>query len=658
MTFNALNLSFKPWLVALLFAMMSPLTAYSDEAVNNQQEPLDKLYQQALYYYFQGDFYQALTQFSLLEQRFPGELKNVTNPGIEPELLKGGISLAYGLEQQATDIFSRLLAQNTDSKTHTYAWFLLGKSYHNKQQYLEAAKAFENITPSEAQNNLEGLNGDELVYLKSQLFPWLSDQQKQQSDWLAQLSSDSIYRDYVIYNQGLSQLQQGNYEQAVSSLTSLNTRRDSVLSSVFSRWWSPLQEVDAQEQRALSDRANLTLGYAHLQHQKSRLAIEAFTRVRLDSLDTQAAMLGYGWAATEKSEYRTAVSVWDKLQKMPQSSEYVLEAFLASAYAFEKAFAPTQAIAQLRLGLGRYQQEISSLQQVQQTIDDAFFIRVAESEKEKDESLLPGYLSNVMLSQDFRSQLNELRDSLQIESQLNQWKKRLAVFHLMLDERQQESVERAAKLKQSQFLDRLQRLRQRRDELARIVQKAGLEPQAMHLMSDPENAWQDRLDKAQTRFTKINLERERLGKKPLSMKYQDRLNRLKGAMLWNHSESFPQRLWSVRKALKQLDTSILKTSARQDILIGRLNAVPEYAEQRTRIAQIEVRLTDQANKNKALLNAQLIRMNGLFQQKLAQQLALLKNYQLQAQLAMVRLNDEAFRKAQAVERQGGQSNGH
>lgn len=646
--------SLKPILLGALLLTATISGAQQTRLDADKQVALDKAYQQVLFFYFQGDFFNAMTHYAMLEDQFAGELQFISNPGVNPALLKGGMSLAHGLENQATDIFAQVLQRDTKLDTQTQAWFLLGKAYYQKQQFSSAAQSFDNISYAQAQEVLDELSQDELIYLRSQLFSWLTNGQGDKIDWLSQLSGDSVYRNYVLYNQGLADLQESDYEGSVSALTELAEKDDSVFGNWLSGWWSPIQQSGENEVQALQDRANLTLGYAHLQQNKPTQAIQAFTRVRLDSLDTQAALLGYGWAASTQQDYQLALSVWERLLAMPHSSEYILEAYLASAYAYEKAFAPRQALQKLQAGLARFASELTELDQIKTQLSEEFFVSLAQAAYQPEE--LPPQLGGLLLSEDVRVQTTQLQESLLINRQLNQWRNRLDTFFLMLEEREQVAIKRAERLKQDKFLLRLGELQSKRDTLATALAAAQVE-NPMLLMSEQEQAWNSRLQKAQKRYTSINQVKAAVGQNPLSDKYQRRLARLQGALLWRVAENFPQRRWSAQKNLNALDASLIKTRAQQDILTGRLNTPPDYSEQRNSIGQIQDRLTKQLNVSDGLVTAQLTELKKVFSEKIEQQIALLKNYQLQAQLAVVRLNDEAYRKAQTEQRQGEISNG-
>ncbi|WP_342806922.1 hypothetical protein [Alteromonas sp. M12] len=608
---------------------------------------VDKAYQEILYFYFQHDFYQALTQFEILQQACPDSLSKITQPGVDPQLLKGGISLAYGLDDQAAEIFNQLLTKAATLETQTQAWFLLGKSLFEKQQYQAASTILNKINIDNADQYLQTQDKDQWLYMQSQLFNWQTSQSitvaRDNSYWLNELSDDSVFRQYVIYNQGLHQLQSNQYVQGIETLEQIGLSDSSFLDDLLGGWWSPLTVVDQTETDALRDRANLTIGYAHLKNQQALNALDAFNRVRLDSLDSDSALLGYGWAAAQREEYQIALSAWQRLQQQPRSNEYVMESYLASAYAFEQAFAPTQALDNLQRGLKRFALEKDLLRAHQQEIDDQYFIQLA---KTKDWSLqIPAHLSSIMLSSAFRNKIAWLEESLTLQARFERWQQQLDTFSLMLDERQQEAQSRQQALKQNDLLSKLQQYQMLRDSLQAKLVQSSTEPKI--LAEQQELDWQARLERAQQRHKDVSDAWLTLNKKPLKPLYADRLKRLEGIMIWNASESYSKRRWQAQKLLNELDELIAQTAQQQAQLIARLNQTPEYPAQRQRIAQLQENLEVQQRRNQSIQSQQLASLNLLFVEQINQQIAQLESYELQAQLAVVRLNDKAYRKAEA-----------
>jgi hypothetical protein len=649
----------RPAIYAGLLSYLCCNLAYSQQKLADLKEQdalLQADYRQALYFYFQGDFYNALSQIALIELRYPLGLKGISEPGVDPELLKGGMSLAWGLEDQAKQIFESLLAvdssdQVTSEQTRAQAWQLLTKALYQKQQYQGAARALQYLSPELAAQYLDGQSQDELWYLKSQLSAFLSNgydpEQLRQ-----QMSADSLYRQYVTYNQALSNMEQGQQQQAVALLEELSGKPRSVVDSLFFTWFSPLYaEDEEQEKLALRDRANLTLGYTQLQLGDNPKAKQAFQKVRLDSLDSQAALLGLGWSAAYGKEYQIALSIWDNLKHSSPSSEYVLESYLASAYAYEQAFAPTQALAELEQGLQHYHSELMDLQNMQDLASqDSYFLSLATVQQDQQVTAEQGlYFAAIMSDSGFVSSLKSLQENLQLRQILINWQDELASFRLMLAERRVETQSRIDSLKDHQSLDKMTDFQQQREQLSRLIELAQQPGGQGLLTSSTALAWQLRLQKAMQTNQSILLAKQALGQPALAADYQKRLQRIDGLLLWQDQEDFSERLWLAKKELLAVDEVLAQTREQRQNLVSLLSQSPEYNQQEQQIAALQQRVDEQLLASDGLQQLLLIRMKTQFKDKLQQYISQLNGYIMQAQLAVVRLNDQAYRKANGLD---------
>ena len=200
------------WLMLLMLLPVYVGAQTREQQQTSDASRLEKWYQQVLFAYYQDDLDGALLQYSLLEHYYPQGLQQLPaslylHPS-EPELLKGSISLTRGLEDQAAEIFSRLLANYSLPEKRTAAWFSLGLSYYQQGQWSKAYEAFSHIDAKEALSYLETDTQDQLIYLRVQL----ANQHVlggQAIQWQQQLSADSIYHYYLSYNQALTYLELG-----------------------------------------------------------------------------------------------------------------------------------------------------------------------------------------------------------------------------------------------------------------------------------------------------------------------------------------------------------------------------------------------------------------------------------------------------------------
>jgi hypothetical protein len=663
--FNALSCCF-----ALVTSSQINAKDNAEQAQQRNSVALEKAYQQVLYEYYQGNFSLALTQMAILEQKFPNGLTQIPDSlsgyQVEPELLKGGISLAYGLDNQAANIFLRLLKNNIKPDVTAYSWLLLGKTYYQKRQFSDAAHAFQQIKPHTADEFFEPSTRDNWLYMQSQLHGFLLEQGTNTTDiqWLQQLSENSIYRDYVQYNQALALLQKGNNQQAISVLSTLINNDNSFVSR-WMDWADPLfsdndaPNVDA-ERDAIRDRANLTLGYTLLQNAEPFEAFRVFENIRTDGLDAEAALLGYGWAAAKKDELQTALAIWQRLILMPQNSEYTLEAYLASAYAYENAFAPRQSLQVLQLGLDRFKQALVNLNQAEKEVKQRQFILDLLPNKDKQQSVdadvslslntkgrpfnSAQLFDSVSVSNEFRAGLLALEQNRDLQQQLLNWQQRLQQYHLMLDERQVERRKRAKHILQNRTLEQLPALQAQRDAIAQVIATAQNQQNGQVLMSLQSQQWLDRVKRSEKRLATITQLKKQLDQPLLADSYERRVERVAGRLIWQASEAYSANHWQAQKALQQLDAEISKAQQRQQQLLKQLAAKPDFAEQRDRVSSLAQRISTEIVKSNGLQNALVSQLSDTFTQFIQAHKLKVSHYILQAQLAMVRLNDQALLK--------------
>jgi len=656
--------------LVLLISLPINAQVNSQDAGSTHTVQLEKAYQQVLYEYYQGNFSLGLTQLAILEQKFPNGLAHIPEflrgHQVEPELLKGGMSLAYGLDSQAADIFLRLLKDNTSADVTAHAWLLLGKTYYQNHKFSDAAQAFQNISQGHAEQFFEPSTRDSWLYMQSQLYGFLLTDASgdEQIQWLEQLSKHSIYRDYVGYNQALALLQKGQGQSAIARLTTLGNNNSNSFVSRWMSWADPIfseneqQQVEA-ERDAIRDRANLTLGYTLLQNEEPHQAFRVFEKIRTEGLDGDAALLGYGWAAAKKDELQTALAIWQRLMHMPQNSEFTLEAYLASAYAYEKAFAPRQSLHVLQLGLTRYEKTLVELGQAEQQVKQRAFILGLLADNQSKE--LDGYVSldsgdksqplnstqvfnSVVVSSEFRAGLSALEQSHVLEQQLQNWQQRMDHYHLMLDERQIERTKRAKQILQNRTLEQLPQLQTQRDTLAQVIDTAKQQQDGQIFMSQQSQQWLNRIKRSEKRLGTIAQLKTQLGQPPLADSYHQRVKRVAGRLMWQASEAYADNQWQANKALKQLDNEIGKTLQGQQQLLNQLAAKPDFAKQRLRVSNLAQRIDNQIANTNALQNRLISQLSATFNQFIQVHKRKVTHYILQAQLAIVRLNDQALQK--------------
>jgi len=347
---------------------------------------------------------------------------------------------------------------------------------------------------------------------------------------------------------------------------------------------------------------------------------------------------------------------------LPQHSEYSLEAYLAAAYAFEKGFAPRQAVATLQQGVQRFKRVLTELALADQQIKQASFIQALAHNyaadhpsielnnngdyPETDSALLSQLVISAGMEKPFRNQLNALQQTQNLATQLREWQQRMGHYSLMLDERQTQRINRAQAMLQARVFDKLSVLQQRRDQLAELLLSAQQQQDGSSLMSVVYQQSLARLTRAQLTLSEINQQKELLQQSPLKAEYAERLRRLQGILSWQANEEFAANSWQAQKALAELDLAISQTAEQQSRLLNLLAARPDYAEQRQRVAQLAERIDGQLLNNQLLQSKLVGELSAHLANNIEQFKSKVNDYVVQAQLALVRLNDQALQQNQ------------
>src|SRR5215510_933356 len=128
------------WALGLLTAVAAVAPAHARDKARDEkpligtpQAVKDLHWGDVLFYFYQGDYIQALTRLGA------GQEKNrLANHVVESELLKGGLYLSLGQHEEAGRIFKSLLNDNVPLDVRNRAWFYLAKVWYQRN-YREAS---------------------------------------------------------------------------------------------------------------------------------------------------------------------------------------------------------------------------------------------------------------------------------------------------------------------------------------------------------------------------------------------------------------------------------------------------------------------------------------------------------------------------------------
>lgn len=526
----------------------------------------DLRYGVVLYDFFQDEYFDALTELMLGEQN-----QDMPHHADFARLLRGGISLSYGMNAQARSIFEELLAQHPQAAVRDRAWFYLGKSYYERGDNDEALRMLDR-----SGKELPAQLGQERDYLRANIALRRGDLA---GATLPAGGSDEVlnpWLPYLLFNRGVLQSQRGDTAAAAASFAQLAAL--------------PLRE---DEHKALRDRAFTAQGYTYLGAQQPQAALDAFRQVRLNSPFADKALLGYGWAAAQINDFELALQPWQELNQRSLLSPAVQEGLLAVPYAYEKLGAAAQALEQYERAEQLYMREIARIDDATGTLKNTSLLNLWLDPQAKAvwlsrhkelpvEPQLP-YLEHLLALASVQEILKDMRDLGVLEQHLSDWRDRLSALDAAqaLQYQRRQAVLKARPDKG--LSARFDALQQQRNSIAEQLQKAEQSGDGALLMESKEIAVWKRLERVRR-----NIETLKKAGQDVSAAEQQ-YQRYRGLLYWDVQESFSARRWALIKQLREIDTLLAKAQldkAALANLVERANA----PEQGARIRALDARL--------------------------------------------------------------------
>lgn len=584
----------------------------------------DLRYGVVLYHFFQDEYFQALTELLLGEQK-----QDMPHHAEFAQLLRGGISLSYGMDSQARTLFEQLLEQHPQPAVRDRAWFYLGKNYYERG---DNGSALGMLDRSGAELP-DGLR-DERDYLRAMIALQggafdtvaLRDSADDPNPWLS----------YLDFNRGAQAAAAADWQAAVTSFESAAA--------------TPLRD---DEHKALRDRALVAAGYALLANGAAdrntlQAALNTFRQVRLNGPFADQALLGYGWAALQLEDYPLALQPWQTLHERSLLSPAVQESLLAVPYAYEKLDASAQALAEYERAEQLFNQEIGRIDAAQQQLRTASLLALWLDPKNTEEwisrrqelpiaSQLP-YLEHLLALNTVQDAIRDLRDLAQLEQYLIDWQDRLGALNVAQNLQYQRRQQILRDRPDQQLAATDERLRQSRAELAAALQQAAQGGDSGVLMTAEELAIDKRLRRVRERIDVLRREGQDVS--GFEAKYQ----RYRGLLAWQVQDDLAVRQRAATRQLRELDEQLAVAQQRKAQLDG-LAARARLPEQGARIRALQARLQSNLKSIQQAQHAgeQVLRERALAE--LQAQRARLSTYLARTRLAKARLYDKGTTEA-------------
>lgn len=583
----------------------------------------DAEYGEVLFYFYQEEYFPAIVRLLAAQKQ-----SRLDNHSDEAEILLGGLYLSYGHHKRAAEIFERLLADNVNPDIRDRTWFFLAKIWHQRGYLAESQTALDNIE-TDLPQELEA----ERRMLQAQLYIDRG-QHDQAIGVLERWPKRDGWAHYAKFNLGVAMVRSGRVNDAAKLLDDLG-RLD------------PLNE----EMSALRDKANLALGYAFLQAGQPQAAKSPLNRVRLEGPFSNKALLGIGWADAEISNYRRALVPWMELRSRDLLDSAVQESMLAIPFAMASLDAVSQAADHYVNAIEAFYEETSRLDNAITNIESGDLLKKF---LDQDENATTGwywhldelpegpesrYLYHLLATHKFQEGLKNYRDLHYLLRNLDQWQRSIDVFRNMLSTREYAYQQRLPRVQKSLGEADLEGMINRKLEFDAQLKNIEATHDSLALATEREfELWGE--------ITAIERNPALQADIPEADEVRDKVKLLKGALQWNLDRDFSDRLWRIRRDLRQTGESLVETQrARRQIDESMRTEPALFADFNARVENLSPEIDALKSRVEDALLKQRGFMEGVAVDELQAQKQRLDTYTVQARFALAAIYDIAASEA-------------
>ncbi len=579
----------------------------------------DLHYGEVLFYFYQEDYFPAIVRLLASQSQ-----SNMDNHIDDSELLLGGMYLSYGHHLEAARIFERLLANNVDPEIRDRTWFFLAKIW-KQRGYLEQSQQALDRIQGDLPKNLQR----EALMLRAQILID-SGNYNQAITLLQGWKGRTEWSSYAKFNLGVALVRSGQVDAATRILEDLGEM-------------NPFNE----ELTSLRDKANLALGYALLQDGQPMAAKPALQRVRLEGPFSNKALLGVGWADAELENYQRALVPWMELRSRDLLDSAVQESMLAIPYALAQIDSISQAADHYLNAIEAFYEESVRIDRTIAHIEsgDMFKEFLADDPlgstgwywqlQKLPEGPEARYLFHLLSTHVFQEGLKNYRDLSYMYSNLDTWRQSVGVYANMLETRKQAYEERLPRVEDTLARADLDGMVDRKLEFDSLLNDIASSGDWLALATESEfEMWGEITGLESTPALSADI--------PEAVEIRDKIALLKGVLQWDLEARFKDRLWRIRRDLRQTGEALVETQRarrqidesmrRQPIEFGAFSERVYGLE--PRIEGMKIRITEQMAEQRSYL--QSIAVGELQAQK-----ERLDTYTVQARFALAAIYDIA-----------------
>ena len=553
-------------LAGTLAALLHGPVAVGDELPQRASDPA---YGVALYEYYQGNAFEALTRLNVASAE-----GGIDGHGDHPALVEGGLMLSYGMTHEAGALFRELLDENAAVApgTRNQAWFYLGKVFYLEQDSTAARDALERVDDELLQDESDELY-HEWLYLRGQLAlsGTAGTSGETVDELIDSLPESSPWRAYLHYNQAVGMLSEGQTEEAMDALASL----DSLLGEL-PEFEPPL----ANEMSALRERVKLSIGRLHLSRGDFAGAMASLEQIALDGVFSDQALFDYAVAASREGSAGLALQALNTLQQRPLFTPWLQQVPYARGFLFEQMDRQQQALQAYREAASHYQSLSTRLSDEREQLTEARLIEALRFVREGDSPGQPGSmdaemvrpepgettvltdaygrvkvrpgdysLAGLLATESFQLSLRDLHELYRLRDSLGQWQTQLESFDIMLETRAQQREQRIRETRDALDALNADQWLARQAEYRSAIEDALAREDLRFFMTQEQHELADRLAQVEKTLSQLPEDES-------TRKQRETFQRMNAYFNWRIADDYAVNRWAAEKQLRELDRAM------------------------------------------------------------------------------------------------------
>ena len=564
------------WVACL--ALGAPFIASPTQAISAGGKPVykpltevaDLRYGVALYHYYQKDYFSALTELQLAEHE-----GGIQGHGVNPKIIEGGISLAFGMQTGAGHIFNTLLDENQSADTHNTAWFYLAKLAYMRGFWAQAQENLDKLDPETMGRAMAAEAESIAINLLIR-----NNQLAEAAQRITDIPESNLHWGILNLNLGSALARAQRYDEAITYFEDIYKR--------------PITTAHPEPEVALAlhDKARTAAGYAMLADENYFRAQFTFNRVQLDGLPANQALLGSGWAAFNRDKLDEALAPWQELLRRDVIFPEVQEAQLAIPYAYEKLGAVGEALLAYSNAETSYQQELERISQAREQLNSANLLDLLDLKSSANGSWLEGvepdingvinYLHKLVAQNQFQAQTQRLRDLQGMKNRLDHWQQKLDNYDQLTQDRVAFRLSQRDNIEQLNYPAIMKRLYEQQWRLQNEIDRIKNQKDYLAFTEQEQESLTERAQNALALSQQLATE--------IHPEQAEKAKLMHGLLYWQQAQNYHANLYQAQSSLGTVNAEIKSMGEAYQRVRGLVNTAEDLAPIAGRIAAMQSRV--------------------------------------------------------------------